>query len=166
MLAHIRHQRRLGSRLSLDLEKCFVLENDLLSKLGQGGVSKFASELHNNRFVPRRHRIHDVTFHLEVILLILLVDPSDAHVEMVKVIEPQLRILLDLEEFAGTEGFGQLRIILFRVGRAVLLLQDRPSGVGGLLHNAQSKRRPCRCSWRPSKSKPTPWPCTCGSRQR
>ena len=68
--------------------------------------------------------------HLKFILLVLRVDPSNPHIQMIEVIKPQLRIPLDLNQLASIEAFGQIRVVLFCIGGAVLLPQDCLCGKG------------------------------------
>lgn len=88
-------------------------------------VVEFSAELQNDWRIVCRHVRHHAGFYLQVILGIAFVDTCDSLVKVVQLIEPELRI-----EGGRLEGFFQVMVVFFDIGRQVLLLEDCPGGEG------------------------------------
>ena len=93
-------------------------------------VVEFSAELQNDRRIVCRHVRHHAGFYLQVILGIAFVDTCDSLVKVVQLIESELRIAFRAVKGGRLEGFFQVMVVFFDIGRQVLLLEDCPGGEG------------------------------------
>ncbi|KAI2490141.1 hypothetical protein MHU86_24443 [Fragilaria crotonensis] len=71
------------------LDKGLELEYHFLAQLRKRRVAEVTEELDDDAVIVLRHSRHHVTFHLQIVLLILQADSREPHVQVVKVIEPE-----------------------------------------------------------------------------